>query len=162
MTRPRVALLVSLTFFAPNCDSSPPMAVEEQFAGCYSLSWHGEVLGVFDAPLPTSLQLTTAQRENERAHGYAARARYRYIHSEGVDSREDVDPEPFTAAPTWRLVDSRLIEIDITGSTAEPGTWVLSGRDSSGVIVGRFEWHRSRSPRMIRELTFRAVPQPCL
>jgi hypothetical protein len=157
MARFRLRLAVALPFLAAVCPLSSPAPQATRFAGCYSLSWDGEALGQFDAPLLTSLQLTTGTREEGRADGYLALGTYRMMSAS--DSEPDADPRPFTAAPTWRLGGSRTVEPDLTGAPTQPWTWVLNGHDSAGAIVGWFEWRRK--PKAIRWLTFRAVRQAC-
>ena len=156
--RRELGLIFWVAFVAAQCELGPRAASGAQFAGCYSLSWNGEVLGVFDLPLVTSLQLTTAERSDGQVTDYVARATYQHVIG-GAEPGSTVEPWAFTATPTWRLVDQHSLEVDITEPADQPRTWILSGRDSAGTIVGSLEW-RSH-PGFIRDLTFRAVRRPC-
>jgi len=94
MPRREFGFGVCALFLTAHCALDRPAASAGHFVGCYSVTWDGEALGVFDSPLVTALELTSADRDDDRGV-YAARARYQHVVG-GAEPGQTVDLWPFT------------------------------------------------------------------
>lgn len=126
----RLVILFAFTGCSSSLDA--PVAVlepshthAESLRGCYSFSWSGDAVGVWDAGLLSDLQLT-ADRVNAASGDDAA---FRGVASYAlVDGRIVSDDRIFASEPTWRIVLEDSLEVDITGSAWTRGRWILGAR----------------------------------